>query len=188
MTETVEHRMTDDVVGLLRHAIATASNDDFSKAGSSDRARHTERIDVMAKAADEIDRLTAALASEREARQKAEAENTRLRAALAQSDQPCAYCSLPADEWAKCASGFPGCDRADDAMGCPELGAALERDTLRARVKALEEALLSLTNNADGMSFREDAIRNIVGNTNWRILRDNIAAARSVLKETKDGE
>ncbi len=81
-------------------------------------------------------------------RDEARAENTRLRAALAKSDQPCAYCSLPADEWAKCASGFPGCDRADDAMGCPELGAALraeaaerERDALAARVKALEEAL-----------------------------------------------
>lgn len=51
------------------------------------------------------------------------AENDRLRAALAQSDQPCAYCSLPQDEWAKCQNGFPGCARADDAMGCPELGA-----------------------------------------------------------------
>lgn len=50
------------------------------------------------------------------------AENERLRAALAHSDQPCAYCSLPADEWNKCVSGFPGCGRADDAMGCPHLG------------------------------------------------------------------
>jgi hypothetical protein len=67
----------------------------------------------------------------------AEAENTRLRAALAQSDRPCVYCTLPADEWSKCAQGFPGCDRADDAMGCPHLGASIERDRLR---KALEEA------------------------------------------------
>lgn len=59
------------------------------------------------------------------------AENTRLRAALARSDQPCAYCSLPADEWNKCADGFPGCGRADDALGCPELGAAMERDDLQ---------------------------------------------------------
>lgn len=56
------------------------------------------------------------------------AENSRLRAALAMSDQPCAYCTLPADEVAKCASGFPGCARADDMVGCPELGACKERD------------------------------------------------------------
>ena len=65
------------------------------------------------------------------------AENTRIRAALANSKSPCVYCSLPADEWAKCPSGFPGCDRADDAMGCPELGASLENAELRA---ALAEA------------------------------------------------
>lgn len=69
------------------------------------------------------------------------AENARLRAALAQSDQPCAYCSLPAVEWAQCASGFPGCDRADDAMGCPELGAALERDQLRTLLNKYREAV-----------------------------------------------
>ena len=58
-------------------------------------------------------------------------ENTRLRAALALSDRPCAYCSLPADKWAECQQGFPGCDRADDAMGCPHIGAALELARLR---------------------------------------------------------
>lgn len=72
-------------------------------------------------------------------------ENDRLRAALAQSDQPCAYCSLPADEWEKCESGFPGCARADDAMGCPELGASLVADELRAKVKVLEEALMEFS-------------------------------------------
>lgn len=68
-------------------------------------------------------------------------ENDRLRAALAQSDQPCAYCSLPRDEWEKCQHGFPGCSRADDAMGCPELGARMEADALRKRVEELEGAL-----------------------------------------------
>lgn len=65
-------------------------------------------------------------------------ENVRLRAALAQSELPCAYCSLPRDKWAKCASGFPGCARADDAAGCPHLGASLELDGLRARIAELE--------------------------------------------------
>ena len=58
------------------------------------------------------------------------AENTRLRAALASSKDPCPYCQLPKDEMVKCRSGFPGCARADDLMGCPELGATLEVERL----------------------------------------------------------
>ena len=58
-------------------------------------------------------------------------ENTRLRAALAQSSGACHYCQLPKDEWSKCKSGFPGCARADDALGCPELGAMVEYAYLR---------------------------------------------------------
>lgn len=126
--------MTDksDVAGRLR---ARADEQERNNSYPVDRALDRE-------AADEIDRLTAALASERER------ADGNFKAALAESDRA---------------------------------------DVLRSRVKALEETLLPLTNSADGMSFREDAIRNIVGNTNWRILRDNIAAARSALKETKDG-
>ena len=58
-------------------------------------------------------------------------ENTRLRAALANSPGACHYCQLPKDEWSKCRSGFPGCARADDAFGCPELGAMVEYAHLR---------------------------------------------------------
>ena len=65
---------------------------------------------------------------------EATAENTRLRAALASSKDPCAYCQLPKDEMAKCRSGFPGCARADDLMGCPELGASLEADRLKSEL------------------------------------------------------
>ena len=68
-----------------------------------------------------------------------QAENVRLRAALAQSDQPCAYCSLPRDEWTKCPVGFPGCARSDDAMGCPELGARLRAEQLEAEIVRLRE-------------------------------------------------
>lgn len=68
-----------------------------------------------------------------------EAENERLRAALAHSDQPCAYCSLPADEWSKCKSGFPGCGRADDAMGCPELGASLRAEAAEAALRRIAD-------------------------------------------------
>jgi hypothetical protein len=53
-----------------------------------------------------------------------QSENTRLRAAIAQGTSACIYCSLPKAEWSKCKSGFPGCTRGDDAMGCPELGAS----------------------------------------------------------------
>lgn len=75
------------------------------------------------------------------------AESERLRAALAQSDQPCAYCSLPADEWAKCQSGFPGCARADDALGCPELGARLENERLREYLGKAAESLDEVADN-----------------------------------------
>lgn len=80
-----------------------------------------------------------ALESEREKADQIVAENTRLRAALAMSDQPCAYCILPADEIAKCESGFPGCARADDMSGCPELGARLERDELQREIELLKD-------------------------------------------------
>lgn len=73
-----------------------------------------------------------------------EAENSRLRAALAVSKDPCVYCSLPAEEMAKCQHGFPGCDRADDMMGCLELGASLERDALKAENARLRECMSDL--------------------------------------------
>ena len=76
--------------------------------------------------------------------QAVQAENVRLRAALAQSDQPCAYCSLPRDEWTKCPVGFPGCARGDDAMGCPELGARLEVEQLEAEIVRLRAAIKSV--------------------------------------------
>lgn len=44
------------------------------------------------------------------------AENDKLRALLAKGSGDCAYCGLPADDIAKCASGFPGCARMDDIM------------------------------------------------------------------------
>jgi hypothetical protein len=74
------------------------------------------------------DRLDIALAST--------AENTRLRAALAVSKDPCVYCQLPAEEMAKCKSGFPGCARMDDLTGCPEFGAAMELADLKQQLGA----------------------------------------------------
>lgn len=71
-----------------------------------------------------------------------ETENTKLRAALANSELPCVYCTLSKEDWSKCKSGFPGCGRADDAMGCPELGSSL-------RVEAAETAKIELAEHLD---------------------------------------
>ena len=56
------------------------------------------------------------LISEVERLQKVEAENIQLRAILANSDRPCIYCSLPANDMSKCVHGFPGCGRGDDML------------------------------------------------------------------------
>jgi hypothetical protein len=45
---------------------------------------------------------------------EATAENTKLRAILARSKEPCLYCGLT--EMSKCERGFPGCGRMDDIM------------------------------------------------------------------------
>jgi hypothetical protein len=75
---------------------------------------------------------------------KLRAEIDRLRAALAKSKSDCAYCGLPAEEWAECRSGFPGCARADDANLCPELGTAMaasaEASELRAEIERLRQS------------------------------------------------
>lgn len=120
------------------------------KLGETERERDEKISRALAKAdyeaeragdiENENDNLRARLAA-------LESDNTRLRAALAQSDQPCAYCTLPKEEWAKCQSGFPGCSRADDAMGCPELGArmeieALKKPTHRHKKRGTEYALI----------------------------------------------
>ena len=43
-------------------------------------------------------------------------ENDRLRGLLAKGQGPCVYCNLPAEDIAKCQSGFPGCARMDDII------------------------------------------------------------------------
>lgn len=72
------------------------------------------------------------------------AENTQLRAALAMSELPCVYCTLPSEEMSKCKSGFPGCARADDAVGCPHLGAGLELSTVTAERDTAKEIIKEL--------------------------------------------
>ena len=68
-------------------------------------------------------------------------ENDLLRSALSHSKDPCIYCGLAADQLAQCCSGFPGCDRADDMINCPELGASLTLKDAELRIEKLEAAL-----------------------------------------------
>ena len=63
-------------------------------------------------------------------------ENDFLRLRLAESDKACVYCNLPASEMPKCASGFPGCARADDLFACDEL---TRRDRRMKLIGAAEE-------------------------------------------------
>ena len=62
----------------------------------------------------------------------------------------------------------------------------MDRDRLAAQLEKAKEVLNRITNSADGMSFRADDIRSIVGNTNWRVLRDHIDAARAFLASLDD--
>lgn len=87
---------------------------------------------------------------------EATAENIRLRAALASSKDPCVYCQLPKDEMAKCRSGFPGCGRADDLMGCPELGAALEADELKRELADANHRIRRLIEERDSARIQAD--------------------------------
>lgn len=80
------------------------------------------------------------------------AENDRLRAALAVSKDPCVYCQLPAAEMAKCKSGFPGCDRADDMTGCPEFGSSYELSMIKPQYAALSQEVEQLRRQADTAS------------------------------------
>lgn len=140
---------TAELVESLREGVTTSGQYDV---GGSDDWDIAGANRVMSKAADRI----AALEADNEAlrttilrnvdlmrkrAEAAEAENTRLRAALAQSELACVYCTLPSDEWAKCKSGFPGCARADDALGCPELGASMALSTMKAECDEVVKAL-----------------------------------------------
>jgi hypothetical protein len=91
----------------------------------------------------DIELLRKALRNIRQELGEVREENTRLRAALANSELPCVYCTLPAGEIAKCASGFPGCARADDATGCPHLGAGYILELTRKRLREILEGNLN---------------------------------------------
>ena len=151
--------MTDksDVVGRLR---ARADEQERNNSYPVDRALDRE-------AADEIDRLTAALASERE----------RADAMGALYDG----CAQARDE-----AGILGT--------VPEAIRYLrdEADALHARVKALEEALRPFSELAGELFARNCNRGDVVVSFDkpselHRLTFDDFLSARSVLKETKDG-
>lgn len=49
--------MNTDITMRLSRAITTASNDDYSEAGTEKRDRHCQRLEAMRDAIDEIERL-----------------------------------------------------------------------------------------------------------------------------------
>lgn len=79
-------------------------------------------------------------------------ENNLLRSALSHSKDPCIYCGLAADQLAQCCSGFPGCDRADDMINCPELGASLALKDAYLRIEKLEALLHDASEFLDNYS------------------------------------
>lgn len=120
-------------------------------------------------------------------------ENTRIRAALAVSKDPCIYCQLPAADIGKCAAGFPGCARADDISGCPEFGAAMQLHDVEAKLATLRADKERL-DWLEAMSPEANIyVRKVIGQREetlygWRTsrLRELIDAARATpeAKET----
>jgi hypothetical protein len=141
-----------DVVCAVGGVAEAGVSDEFLlNAAGEVRALREERDTLFADAA-QWQAKAALLTSERdtlrakaERLQEAQKENDQLRSLLSTSKADCAYCGLPANRMAECASGFPGCARADDML----CSATPTRDDLldelteaRAEAARLREALI----------------------------------------------
>ena len=93
-----------------------------------------------------------------------EAENLRLRAALAGSEKACVYCQLPAAEFAQCRAGFPGCARMDDLTGCPEFGAAQNLEAHQEDARVFVEFVLRHTLPERAKAHGAEAVYSIIAN------------------------
>lgn len=71
--------------------------------------------------------------------QQVEAENNVLRGLLGNSAKPCPYCGLAAEDQAKCAKGFPGCDRADDQQLSKHFADGYRADQAEAEIERLRK-------------------------------------------------
>ena len=83
--------------------------------------------------------LIAALEAAEAERDTTRKENDFMRLRLAESDKACVYCELPKTEMVQCASGFPGCARADDLFECDELTRRDERNKSIGAAEWLEQ-------------------------------------------------
>lgn len=75
-------------------------------------------------------------------------ENDFLRALTSNSDKACVYCGLGSEEQHRCASGFPGCARADDQQLCRCIFEGMRADEYEQRwnnTQALRSRLKELT-------------------------------------------
>jgi len=77
-------------------------------------------------------------------RDEARKENDFMRLRLAESDKACVYCSLPKAEMGACASGFPGCARADELFQCDELTRRDAHQRLEAMKAATARAIAAV--------------------------------------------
>lgn len=114
-------------------------------------------------------------------------ENAHLRAALANSKDPCVYCQLPAERMAECRSGFPGCARADDMQGCPEFGAAMELHCVNEELASLRlykeawKAVEKIVTDAPTITFYE-----YVDSHAACCMADTLAAVRTAMQRMKE--
>ena len=103
-------------------------------------------------------------------------ENTRLRAALATSKDPCVYCQLSYEDMGECRAGFPGCARADDLVGCPEFGAMMTNQLMTEELTAAREEIAKLRDALEVVK------RAAIGGSSYQAFKD---IANNALAETE---
>ena len=79
-------------------------------------------------------------------------ENDTLRGLLGNSAKPCPYCGLAAEDQAKCASGFPGCARADDQQLSSHFADAYRAERAEAALAESERKCERLKFHAEAMA------------------------------------
>jgi len=72
-----------------------------------------------------------------------------LKALVANGGGPCLYCALPKSEWSKCARGFPGCARGDDALLCQHVGVSMEADEKLRRAESFMRGVRTIIKGLD---------------------------------------
>jgi len=113
-----------------RQEISHDINEPFASCGCAATMEWAGTLPVLAELREKIRRLTA--------------ENDTLRGIVARSPEKCVHCGL--EDMSKCASGFPGCARADDILCADDA----EMCSLRDRLRAAEESARHNQTKQDG--------------------------------------